>query len=37
MAADWMWSAEYEVPATPDEPPLTFPESRCPGEPGQEG
>jgi hypothetical protein len=24
-------------PATPDEPPLTFPESRCPSEPGQEG
>ena len=24
-------------PATPDKPPLTLPESRCPGEPGQEG
>ena len=24
-------------PATPDEPPLTFLEPRCPGEPGQEG
>jgi len=24
-------------PPTPDEPPLTFPESRCPGEPGKEG
>jgi hypothetical protein len=24
-------------PPTPDEPPLTFPESRCPGGPGKEG